>query len=103
MPFGYSLAPRVFTKVLKPLISHFRANGYRVFIFLDDNLLISSSVEECFSQLSSLRDLLQSLVFVISVTKSQPIPFKRIPYLGFIIDTFSVTLSLPVEKVDKML
>ena len=39
LPFGYSLAPRVFPTVLKPVLSHLRANGYRVFIFLDDNLL----------------------------------------------------------------
>ena len=42
LPFGYSLAPRVFTKVLKTVISHLRENGYRVVIFLDDILLIGS-------------------------------------------------------------
>ena len=47
LPFGYSLAPRVFTKVLKPVISYLRANGDRVVIFLDDIFLIGSSVEEC--------------------------------------------------------
>ena len=103
MPFGYSLAPRVFTKVLKPVISHLRENGYRVVIFLDNILLIGSSVEECLSKLSFLRDLLQSLGFVINVNKPQLIPVTRIVYLGFIIDTISMTLSLPDEKVDKIL
>ena len=42
LTFGYSLAPRVFTKVLKHVISHLRENGYRVVIFLDDILLIGS-------------------------------------------------------------
>ena len=65
LPFGYSLAPRVFTKVLKRVISYLRANGYRIVIFLDDILSIVSSVEECLSQLSSVTDLLQSLGFVI--------------------------------------
>lgn len=77
LPFGYSLAPRVFTKVLKPVISYLRANGYKVVIFLDDILLIGSSVEECLSQLSSLRDLLESLGFVINVNKSQLIPVTQ--------------------------
>ena len=102
MPFGYSLARRVFTKVLKLVISHLRENRYRVVIFLDDILLIGSSVEECLSKLSFLRDLLQSLGFVINVNKSQLIPVTRIVYLGFIIDTVSMTLSLPDEKVDKI-
>ena len=103
LPFGYSLAPRVFTKVLKPVISYLRANGYRVIIFLDDILLIGSSMEECLSPLSSLRDLLQSLGFVINVNKSQLIPVTRILYLGFIIDTVSMTLLLPDEKIVKIL
>ena len=42
LPFGYSLAPRVFTKVLKPVISQLRENGHRLVIFLDDILLIGS-------------------------------------------------------------
>ena len=103
LPFGYSLAPRVFTKVLKPVISYLRANGYRIVRFLDDILLIVSSVEECLSQLSSVTDLLQSLGFVINANKSQLIPVTRISYLGFIIDTISMTLLLPDEKVDKIL
>lgn len=77
LPFGYSLAPRVFTKVLKPVISYLRTNGYKVVIFLDDILLIGSSVKECLSQLSSLRDLLESLGFVINVNKSQLIPVTQ--------------------------
>ena len=92
----------IVTKVLKPVISHLQENGYRVVIFLDDILLIGSSVEECLSQLSFLRDLLQSLGFVINVNKSQLIPVTRIVYLGFLIDTISMTLSLPDEKVDKI-
>ena len=103
LPFGYGLAPRVFTKVFKPVVSYLRENGYRVVIFLDDILLLGSLVEECLSQLASLRDLLQSLGFVINVNKSQLIPVTRILYLGFIIDTSSMTLLLPDEKVDKIL
>ena len=60
-------------------------------------------MEECLSQLSSLRVLLQSLGFVINVNKSQLIPVTRILYLGFIIDTVSMTLLLPDEKIVKIL
>ena len=88
---------------MKPVISHLRENGYRVAIFLDDILLIGSSLEECLSKLSFLRDLLQSLGFVINVNKSQLILATLIVYLGFIIDTISMTLSMPDEKVDKIL
>ena len=63
LPFGYSLAPRVFTKVLKPVIAHLRLNGLKIVIFLDDILLVSTSVQECLSQLSLLRTLFENLGF----------------------------------------
>ena len=47
LPFGYSLAPRVFTKVFKPIVSHLRLHGLRIIIFLDDILLVASSKQEC--------------------------------------------------------
>jgi len=47
--------------------------------------------------------LLQSLGFVLNVNKSQLIPVTRILYLGFIIDTVSMTLLLPDEKIVKIL
>ena len=43
LPFGYSLAPRVFTKIFKPVIAYFRFLGFRVIIFIDDLILIVSS------------------------------------------------------------
>ena len=58
LPFGYSLAPRVFTKVFKPIISHLRLHGLRIIIFLDDILLVASSKQECLDQLQFLRQKL---------------------------------------------
>lgn len=35
-PFGLSTAPLVFTKILKPVLRHWRSSGKRVCMFLDD-------------------------------------------------------------------
>ena len=43
LPFGYSLAPRVFAKIFKPIVARLRLNGLRIVIFLDDILLVSTS------------------------------------------------------------
>ena len=43
LPFGYSLAPRVFTKIFKPVMAFFRFLGFRVTIFIDDSLLSLTS------------------------------------------------------------
>ena len=39
LPFGYSLAPRTFTKILKPAQALLRLNGVRVVCYLDDILI----------------------------------------------------------------
>ena len=47
LPFGYSLAPRTFTKVLKPLYSLLRSNGMKVCYYIDDTLIIAAPEAEC--------------------------------------------------------
>ena len=47
LPSGYSQAPRVFTKIFKPVMAYSRFLGFRVVVFIDDLLLIASSSEEC--------------------------------------------------------
>ena len=103
LPFGYSLAPRVFTKIFKPIVAQLRLNGLRIVIFLDDILLVASSFAECMEQLSLLRKLLESLGFVINDAKSQLQPTTRICFLGFIIDSISMKLLLPEDKLQKII
>lgn len=57
LPFGNSLAPRVFTKVLKPFISTLRFRGIRIFIFIDDILLMAKSELNCLDHLGQARSL----------------------------------------------
>lgn len=102
LPFGYSLSPRVFTKIFKPIIAHLRLNGLRIVIFLDDILLAASSVPECKKQLAMLRKLIEDLGFIINEDKSQLKPVTRILYLGFIIDTKLMKVFLPENKIEKI-
>ena len=39
LPLGMSTAPHIFTKTLKPLVKHWRHQGLRVALFLDDGWL----------------------------------------------------------------
>ena len=101
LPFGYSLAPRVFTKVFKPIISHLRLHGLRIIIFLDDILLVASSKQECLDQLQFLRQLITDLGFIVNDKKSQLEPSTKLTFLGFIIDSLDMKLYLPQDKIDK--
>ena len=46
LPFGLSTAPRVFTKVMKPVMSLLRQHGIRVIIFIDDTLVMAQKQED---------------------------------------------------------
>ena len=87
LPFGYSLYPRLFTKIFKPFMAYCRFLGFRVFIFIDDILLGVSSSQECLDQLSIVKQTLQGLGFTVNVDKFQVIPVIEIRYLGFIINS----------------
>ena len=103
LPFGLSTAPQVFTMLLKPVAAFLRKQGYRIIIYLDDFLLLASSREEALhlSQVTLTR--LQSLGFQINWKKSTLTPTQKITYIGFLIDSWSMTFHLPDMKVRKVL
>ena len=103
LPFGLCSAPRIFTKVLKPVAAFLRRKAIRVLIYLDDFLLLAVSVEEAVKNTQLVVSLLQSLGFTINLKKSLLIPTQAITFLGFQIDSTCMMLSLPAEKTDKIL
>lgn len=44
LPFGLCSAPRIFTKVLKPVAAFLRKKAIRVLIYLDDFLLLAATI-----------------------------------------------------------
>ncbi len=59
LPFGLSTAPRVFTKVLRPVMSLVRQHGVRTIIFLDDMLVMAQNREELRNTIQDILNLLQ--------------------------------------------
>ena len=47
MPNGYLDAMRVFTKILKPIFSKLREQGFSFVIYVDDSLLEGETFAEC--------------------------------------------------------
>ena len=81
LPFGLSSAPRTFTKILKPVAAQLQAKGIRCVFYLDDILIMASSMEECSRNLQFTATTLQNLGFIINQQKSQFLPTQQITYL----------------------
>lgn len=102
LPNGVSEGPRLFTKLLKPVFSCLRFKGYTITSFIDDTLMCSPSVEDCVACLKDTVEILQNVGFCINAKKSVMVPTKRIEYLGNIIDSEAMTVTLPERRLDKI-
>ncbi|XP_048585989.1 uncharacterized protein LOC125568253 [Nematostella vectensis] len=103
LPFGYKLAPRVFTKVLKPVNASLRFRHIRVIYYIDDTLVICKSSKECAQHARDVCQTLSILGFTANEAKSQLFPMQQINFLGFAVYSVSMTLSLPTQKIDTII
>lgn len=98
LPFGLCTAPYIFTKILKPVVKKLRENGVVLVVYLDDILIISRTEDECKNNINLTKNLLENLGFVINSEKSELTPSKNCKYLGFILNSVSFSVELPLEK-----
>ena len=99
LQFGIATAPRVFTKILKPVIGLLRKQGIRLIIYLDDFLLMASTEETLLYHVPLTVTLLEMLGFVVNYQKSQLNPTQSIEFLGFHINSIMLIISLPLDNV----
>ena len=102
LPFGLATAPRVFTKLMKPVVGALRQRGIRLIIYLDDLLIMAETHDQALHHAASTLNLLEGLGFLVNYQKSQLLPSQKIEFLGFLIDSNTMTLQLPVEKLRKI-
>jgi len=100
LPFGLSSAPRVFTKLLKPIVAFLRRQGIRLVIFLDDMVVLAQSKEDLEAQMSQISQMLCLLGFTINWEKSQLTPSQLTQFLGFLIDSQNMMIRLTKEKTE---
>ena len=101
MPNGYGPAIRFFTKISKASFGHLRSLGHNSVVYVDDSYLQGETYQVCLDNISDTIKLLRELGFVIHTEKSVLIPSQTIVFLGFIISSKNMKLSLTDEKKNK--
>lgn len=102
LPFGARLSVGIFhrlTQAVKRMMDR-RGFGHLV-VYLDDFLIISKSKTECAAALNCLIQLLRRLGFMINWGKVVD-PVNIITFLGIELDSLSMTMRLPFEKLNKL-
>jgi hypothetical protein len=101
LPFGMSSSPRIFSKVLKPVIIYLRTKGITISFYLDDIFICASSKVLLDNHVASVLSILLSLGFLPNYKKSHLSPTQSILHLGYLWDSKDMSLSLPVDKIEK--
>lgn len=103
LPFGLSPAPRIYTKISRPVVAYLRKKGFTSVNYLDDFLLFGETLNKCMKNVDATLALLTRLGFIVNMKKSILSPCRKIEYLGFIWDSISMTISLPERKRTNLL
>ena len=102
LPFGASRSPLIFHSITQAVRAIMAKKGYNTIVcYLDDFLIIASTYDECLEALNVLLQLLRELGFHINYNKLEG-PCQRLVFLGIVLDSVSMTLSIPQRKMDEV-
>ena len=102
LPNGLACAPRVFTKLLKPLFATLRKLGHLCFGYIDDTYLQGDTSNECSRTVDATVDVFSKVGFITHPDKSVLIPTQKLVFLGFILDSLLMLVRLTPEKATKV-
>ena len=83
LPFELATVLFVFTKVLRAFIKHWRIQGIRAVLYLDDSFVVASSRQAMCSLATTIRSDLDRCGFSINEEKSQLDPHQVGEFLGY--------------------
>ena len=102
LPFGLCTACYLFTKLLRPLVRYWRAQGLRVVVYLDDGLGAERGNKKAGVASIMVQDMLKKAGFVPHPGKCMWKPDQRLTWLGFVIDTALGQIEVPAPKLDAL-
>lgn len=101
LPFGLSSACYIFTKVTRPLISKWRAEGKSVLMFLDDGFGCAKTEENTKDLVVQIKNDLLLSGFIPNAKKSVWEPAQVIEFLGTVLNSSSGVIYIPTRRLDK--
>lgn len=102
LPNGLSSGPRLFTKILKPPLAYLRSRGINIVAYLDDTIIMAKTRAQAVQATTQTVKVLTELGFVIHPTKSCLHPTQQITFLGFIIDSTMLRVTLTLAKREEI-
>ena len=101
-PNGLGPCPRRFTKLFKPPLSHLRMRGIYIVGYIDDFFTKGTTRHSCTMHLKEIIELFEKLGFTVSPGKSMLDPDTKAVFLGFLIDSVKMIVTLTPEKIEDL-
>ena len=101
-PNGLALCPRKFTKLLKPIFSILRQQGHISVAYIDDSWLTAENCTLCVQNVIDTTTLLDKVGFIIHPEKSVLLPTQTITFLGFVLNSTLMKVTLTPERALKL-
>ena len=102
LPNGLCSGPRKFTKLLKPLLAKLRLDYVKIAAYIDDLITLAYLFDICFKNVCKCVKPLGNLGFLVHPEKSIFAPSQEIKYLGFIINSVTMTVRLTTKEERKI-
>ncbi|XP_072025653.1 uncharacterized protein [Amphiura filiformis] len=99
LPFGLTSAGHVFTKILRPLVRHWRALGFFLVLYLDDGWCRAPNRESASLISKRVKSDLISAGLVPNCEKSIWIPTQSLVWLGFVWDAAEGSLAVTDRRI----
>ena len=99
LPQGLSSSPRVFTMLMRVVMTFLRSHSIKIGAWIADFILAAGSSDMVASHASFTIRTFEDLGFVPNIKKSHLTPVQRLCHLGLIWDTVSYSVSVPDEKL----
>ena len=102
LPNGLASAPRIFTKIMKPVYSVLRCKGHISFGYIDDSYLQDDTFDGCRANVTDTTSMFEGLGFIPHPTESVTNPVQELVLLGFLLNSKEMTISLTTERANKL-
>ena len=103
LPFGLSVGPYIFSKVMRPLVKYWRSKAIRIVVYLDDGISAVTNFSKCQGNSLLVRSDLLKSGFVANKDKCQWFPLQVICWLGIFWDFKNNRMFIPPEKISGIL
>ena len=103
LPFGMSLSPWIFTKLMDVIASHLHQRAISVFLNLDDWLIRNLICNQLLYQTKYCLQVIQNLGFIPNLKKSELIPAQNFMFIGMEFLTQQNLVRVPAEQVTTLI